>query len=282
MVAALLLALVTRADGFARPPQFRRIAAPPPRRPARPARGPAPLMFYQGGVLGVGTPEVLVIAAVGYFLLGPEELYRLSKEIGKVVGQAREYVTKSAAEWQATLDGETFEFKEVKEIQDAAQELQDAFNFRSARYSNDYSNFNTGEEQNYTPPEESENPQLDVDDWNAKIMANEAAAAPAASSQMAAAPPAAAVAAPTLTGTKAERLAEVERLYEAKRRALELEFGYEREKLAILLEEEDEEELSAAAVAAADRFEAAAEETPAAPAAPAENPPTLSSSDLPY
>ena len=233
--------------------------------------------------MGVGTPEVLVIAAVGYFLLGPEELYRLSKEIGKVVGQAREYVTKSAAEWQATLDGETFEFKEVKEIQAAAQELQDAFNFRSARYSNDYSNFNTGEEQNYTPPEESENPQLDVDDWNAKIMANEAAAAPAASSQMAAAPPAAAVAAPTLTGTKAERLAEVERLYEAKRRALELEFGYEREKLAILLEEEDEEELSAAAVAAADRFEAAAEEAPAAPAAaPAENPPTLSSSDLPY
>ena len=154
--------------------------------------------------MGVGTPEVLVIAAVGYFLLGPEELYRLSKEIGKVVGQAREYVTKSAAEWQATLDGETFEFKEVKEIQAAAQELQDAFNFRSARYSNDYSNFNTGEEQNYTPPEESENPQLDVDDWNAKIMANEAAAAPAAS-QMSAAPPAAAVAAPTLTGTKAER-----------------------------------------------------------------------------
>ena len=167
--------------------------------------------------------------------------------------------------------------KEVKEIQAAAQELQDAFNFRSARYSNDYSNFNTGAEETYQPPEESENPQLDVDDWNAKIMANEAAAAPAAS-QMSAAPPAA-PAAPPSSLTKAERLAEVERLYEAKRRALELEFGYEREKLAIELEEEDEEELSAAAAAAADRFEAAAEE---APAAPAENPPTLSSSDLPY
>jgi len=38
-------------------------------------------------------------------------------------------------------------------------------------------------------------------------------------------------------GTKAERLAEVERLYEAKRRALELELGYERDKLAIELEE---------------------------------------------
>merc|ERR1719409_564692 len=158
----MLALVVSLADGFARPPQFRRIAAPPPRRPncaqQTRQRHNAPLMFYQGGVLGVGTPEVLVIAAVGYFLLGPEELYLLSKEIGKIVGQAREYVTKSAAEWQATLDGETFEFKEVKEIQAAAQELQDAFNFRSARYSNDYSNFNTGAEETYQPPEESENP----------------------------------------------------------------------------------------------------------------------------
>ena len=107
----LLALLLTCADGFTRPPHITKIAAPHHQR--RPARGPAPLMFYQGGVLGVGTPEVLVIAAVGYFLLGPEELYRLSKEIGKIVGQAREYVTKSAAEWHATLDGETFEFKEV-------------------------------------------------------------------------------------------------------------------------------------------------------------------------
>ena len=74
-------------------------------------------------------------------------------------------------------------------------------------------------------------------------MANEAAAAPA-TSQMVPAPPAAPappplprLLRPPMTGTKAERLAEVERLYEAKRRALELEFGYEREKLAILLEE---------------------------------------------
>ena len=98
-IITLLALLAPAADGFARPPSVARIAAPPPRRPscALRTRG-KPLMFYQGGVLGVGTPEVLVIAAVGYFLLGPEELYRLSKEIGKVVGQAREYVTKSAAE----------------------------------------------------------------------------------------------------------------------------------------------------------------------------------------
>ena len=133
----LMLALVTRADGFARPPNLSRIAAPPPRRPscAPRQRYNAPLMFYQGGVLGVGTPEVLVIAAVGYFLLGPEELYRLSKEIGKVVGQAREYVTKSAAEWQATLDGETFEFKEVRSRRPAVLRRFHAIDARRLRES---------------------------------------------------------------------------------------------------------------------------------------------------
>ena len=134
---ALLAALVIRADGFARPPNLSRIAAPPPRRPscAPRQRYNAPLMFYQGGVLGVGTPEVLVIAAVGYFLLGPEELYRLSKEIGKVVGQAREYVTKSAAEWQATLDGETFEFKEVRSRRPAVLRRFHAIDARRLRES---------------------------------------------------------------------------------------------------------------------------------------------------
>ena len=132
-----MLGLLTRADGFARPPNLSRIAAPPPRRPscAPRQRYNAPLMFYQGGVLGVGTPEVLVIAAVGYFLLGPEELYRLSKEIGKVVGQAREYVTKSAAEWQATLDGETFEFKEVRSRRPAVLRRFHAIDARRLRES---------------------------------------------------------------------------------------------------------------------------------------------------
>ena len=198
------------------------------------------------GILGVGTPEVLVVAAVGYFLLGPEELFKLSKEIGKVVAQVRTYVTDSAAEWQSTFNDE-LDFKEVKEIQAAAQELQEAFNFRSSRYQNDYSNFNSGADETYDPlSEPPASPMLDVDDWNAKILADEAAAAPLAASQASAvaaeaSAAATAVAAPpaAATSTKAARLAEVERLYEAKRRALELEFGYERDKLAIELEDDD-------------------------------------------
>ena len=238
----------------------------------RAAPAPAPLMFYQGGVLGVGTPEVLVIAAVGYFLLGPEELYRLSKEIGKIVGQAREYVTKSAAEWQATrLDGEsTVGFFSSSRRSRRSRPPRKNCRTRSTsgvRYSNDYSNFNTGEEQNYHATGGAGEPaarrrRLERQNNGQRGRGRAGGVSNECRAEKGTLPPAA-PAAPPSSLTKAERLAEVERLYEAKRRALELEFGYEREKLAILLEEEDEEELSAAAVAAADRFEAAAEEAPA-------------------
>lgn len=42
-----------------------------------------------GGFLGVGPGEIAVIAAVGWFLLGPEKLYSVSKDIGKLVGDIR-------------------------------------------------------------------------------------------------------------------------------------------------------------------------------------------------
>eukprot|EP00639_Heterosigma_akashiwo_P035888 CAMPEP_0194725264 /NCGR_PEP_ID=MMETSP0296-20130528/25887_1 /TAXON_ID=39354 /ORGANISM="Heterosigma akashiwo, Strain CCMP2393" /LENGTH=263 /DNA_ID=CAMNT_0039629653 /DNA_START=82 /DNA_END=869 /DNA_ORIENTATION=+ len=42
------------------------------------------------GFFGIGGPEALVIFAVGYFLLGPEDLYKLTKEIGDVVGNFQE------------------------------------------------------------------------------------------------------------------------------------------------------------------------------------------------
>ena len=44
-------------------------------------------MFLQdtGGILGIGAPEIATIAIVGYFVLGPEDLYKLTKEIGKFI-----------------------------------------------------------------------------------------------------------------------------------------------------------------------------------------------------
>ena len=260
---AAVVAAAARCAAFGSPPG-RRVVTPRarggldrglPRSVVRQRRGPSTTMFLsQGGILGVGTPEVIVIACVGYFLLGPEELYKLSKEIGKLVAQVRAYVTASADEWRSTMD-ESFEFKEVQEIQAAAQELSEAFNFRSSRYANDLNNFNTGSDDQTMPEAPStsifdesaaasaaesadsfsapgagatddmadwrtaSSPQLDdADSWNASILAREAAA-------KADAPP------------KDARLAELDRLYEAKRRALELEFGYERDKLEITMED---------------------------------------------
>ena len=57
-----------------------------------------------GGILGVGPWEVAVIFAVGWFLLGPEKLFELSKDVGRVIGQLR----RSANEARESLS-EAFE-----------------------------------------------------------------------------------------------------------------------------------------------------------------------------
>ena len=102
--------------------------------------------------------------------MGPKELYKLSKEIGKLVATVRNTVAESAAEWQSTIDAE-FEFEGLNDVKAAATELQDAFNFRSDRYMKEFSS-----KPGNPPPDplaETAASQLDVDDWNSKIMASQ-------------------------------------------------------------------------------------------------------------
>ena len=40
-----------------------------------------------GGFLNLGAPEVIVIGAVAWALLGPKELYRLAREAGSFLGE---------------------------------------------------------------------------------------------------------------------------------------------------------------------------------------------------
>lgn len=54
----------------------------------RPPSGTPPSMF-SGGFLGVGPAEVFVIAAVGWLVLGPQRLYQVARDAGKVLGQLR-------------------------------------------------------------------------------------------------------------------------------------------------------------------------------------------------
>ena len=147
-LVAVVLPLLGLADAFAPRPSNvfapRALTRPSPlggraacrgqrsaRRRAKGASGP--LMFYSGGgILGVGTPELVVIGAVGYFLLGPTEMYRLAKETGKLVNNVRNILNDSATQWRETLDNE-LAFKEIQELKQSAQELQEAFTWRQDR-----------------------------------------------------------------------------------------------------------------------------------------------------
>lgn len=46
-------------------------------------------MFSGGGILGVGPSEVFVIVTVGWLLLGPDKMVKLSKDAGKLLGRVR-------------------------------------------------------------------------------------------------------------------------------------------------------------------------------------------------
>lgn len=48
------------------------------------------LLGFDDTILGVGAPEVAIVLIVGYFVLGPVELFKLTKEAGVLVGQLRD------------------------------------------------------------------------------------------------------------------------------------------------------------------------------------------------
>lgn len=47
-------------------------------------------MLFKDTLLGVGTPEVLVVLVVGYFVLGPIELFKFAKQAGVLLGQLKD------------------------------------------------------------------------------------------------------------------------------------------------------------------------------------------------
>lgn len=61
-------------------------------------------LFDSGSFFGVGVPEALVIALLGWFLLGPEELYKISKQVGGWLGELRTYIGQAARQYESALD----------------------------------------------------------------------------------------------------------------------------------------------------------------------------------
>ena len=84
------------------------------------------LLGSDSGLLGVGAPEVAVILLVGYFILGPSELYKLVKEIGKFIQNIRTLGTEAAKSFEGTMEDQL----ELKELRKAQSELNEAFGFR--------------------------------------------------------------------------------------------------------------------------------------------------------
>lgn len=78
------------------------------------------------GILGVGAPEIAVTVIVGYFVLGPSDLYKLVKEIGKFIQNFRTLGAEAATAFEGTMENQL----ELTEIRKAQAELTDAFSFR--------------------------------------------------------------------------------------------------------------------------------------------------------
>jgi len=82
--------------------------------------------FGGDGIFGVGGPEVLTIMIVAYFMLGPQEMYKATKQIGKFISTFRTVSGDAVKGVQDSLENQI----ELDTIRKAQRELNSAFGFR--------------------------------------------------------------------------------------------------------------------------------------------------------
>uniref|UniRef100_A0A7S4EEW7 Uncharacterized protein n=2 Tax=Pseudo-nitzschia australis TaxID=44445 RepID=A0A7S4EEW7_9STRA len=83
-------------------------------------------MGSDGGLFGIGTPELFTIVLIGYFVLGPSDLYKLVKEIGKFIQNFQNFATEATTTLENNMESQL----QLEEIRKAQRELNDAFSFR--------------------------------------------------------------------------------------------------------------------------------------------------------
>merc|ERR1740139_1792678 len=109
---------------------------------------------------GVGAPEVVIISLVGYFVLGPEELYKIVKEIGKLVTSFKTLSADATKNFEDSMENQL----EISELRKAQRDLNDAFNFRRSINTEDETIFEDNKELfNGEPREPRRDPILDED-----------------------------------------------------------------------------------------------------------------------
>mmetsp|Transcript_10790 Transcript_10790/g.17174 ORF Transcript_10790/g.17174 Transcript_10790/m.17174 type:complete len:200 (-) Transcript_10790:1-600(-) len=64
-------------------------------------------IFDSGSFFGIGAPEAVIIALLGWFLLGPEELFKLAKQVGGWLGELRTYIGQAAKQYEGALDDQS-------------------------------------------------------------------------------------------------------------------------------------------------------------------------------
>merc|ERR1740139_346293 len=109
---------------------------------------------------GVGAPEVVIISLVGYFVLGPEELYKIGKEIGKLVTSFKTLSADATKNFEDSMENQL----EISELRKAQRDLNDAFNFRRSINTEDETIFEDNKELfNGEAREPRRDPILDED-----------------------------------------------------------------------------------------------------------------------
>jgi hypothetical protein len=73
------------------------------------SRAPPVQMQFGGGFLNLGTPELIVIGAVAWALLGPKELFKLAREAGTFLGEWQQLGMQAKQNFQDAIESELVE-----------------------------------------------------------------------------------------------------------------------------------------------------------------------------
>lgn len=73
------------------------------------------LIGPSGGILGVGSSELIVIGIVAWLVLGPKRLYQLAKDLGRISGELKNVAEEAKKTFQVALDSDDSNIKKISD-----------------------------------------------------------------------------------------------------------------------------------------------------------------------